>query len=248
MKSTVGAAAYLLGALANPTPTISRFEIDVDGEQHRDRRYRRSHRQLRPSPVRHRGSSRGRSPGRSARHRGPALQEHRRAGPDRRCRHLRPRGRPRCDTRPRPLLGQRRERARASPRCACSTTERSSTRSRRSPSGSSRVPPRCCCPRTPPFARSQRRAEPSLRRVALRQVLDDGRRLRVGHVQAVGAHPARPWPSSPASSLVTPETRSIGWHRPHCSVTRVCAVRCRARAGACSSSRILLPKSQAARR
>ncbi len=32
MKSTVGAAAYLLGALANPTPTISRFEIDLDGE------------------------------------------------------------------------------------------------------------------------------------------------------------------------------------------------------------------------
>jgi diacylglycerol kinase family enzyme len=33
MKSTVGAAAYLLGALANPTPTISRFEIELDGER-----------------------------------------------------------------------------------------------------------------------------------------------------------------------------------------------------------------------
>lgn len=32
MKSTVGAAAYLLGALANPTPTMSHFEIDLDGE------------------------------------------------------------------------------------------------------------------------------------------------------------------------------------------------------------------------
>ena len=32
MKSTVGAAAYLLGALSNPTPTISRFEIELDGE------------------------------------------------------------------------------------------------------------------------------------------------------------------------------------------------------------------------
>lgn len=31
MKSTIGAAAYLLGALANPTPTISHFEIDLDG-------------------------------------------------------------------------------------------------------------------------------------------------------------------------------------------------------------------------
>jgi len=32
MKSTVGAAAYLLGALANPTPTISRFTLELDGE------------------------------------------------------------------------------------------------------------------------------------------------------------------------------------------------------------------------
>lgn len=32
MKSSVGAAAYLLGALANPTPTISHFEIDLDDE------------------------------------------------------------------------------------------------------------------------------------------------------------------------------------------------------------------------
>lgn len=31
MKSTIGAAAYLLGALAHPTPTISSFEIDLDG-------------------------------------------------------------------------------------------------------------------------------------------------------------------------------------------------------------------------
>ena len=31
MKATVGAAAYLIGALANPTPTISHFEIELDG-------------------------------------------------------------------------------------------------------------------------------------------------------------------------------------------------------------------------
>ncbi|NTU71531.1 MAG: diacylglycerol kinase [Coriobacteriia bacterium] len=32
MKASMGAAAYLLGALANPTPTISHFTIDLDGE------------------------------------------------------------------------------------------------------------------------------------------------------------------------------------------------------------------------
>lgn len=33
MKSSFGAIAYLLGAIANPTPTISRFEIELDGER-----------------------------------------------------------------------------------------------------------------------------------------------------------------------------------------------------------------------
>jgi diacylglycerol kinase family enzyme len=33
MKSTIGAASYLLGALANPTPQISRFVIELDGER-----------------------------------------------------------------------------------------------------------------------------------------------------------------------------------------------------------------------
>lgn len=31
-KSTLGAAAYLLGALTNPTPTLSRFQIELDGK------------------------------------------------------------------------------------------------------------------------------------------------------------------------------------------------------------------------
>ncbi len=32
LKSVVGPAAYLLGALANPTPTVTRFRIELDGE------------------------------------------------------------------------------------------------------------------------------------------------------------------------------------------------------------------------
>lgn len=31
-KSSIGAGAYLVGALANPTPTISSFQIELDGE------------------------------------------------------------------------------------------------------------------------------------------------------------------------------------------------------------------------